>query len=276
MEPQIQYTKTSDGKRIAFAVVGAGSPVVLFPEPGVSLIEAARIPEWSSWLENLALKHRAVLIDARGFGNSDLAAVVQSPDEFVQDVHAVVTALQLAPFAVLAQGSSCRIALKFAIDHRELVSHLILVGPLLGHSGFLQEAPMAENGVVVLSLWDDWIEERVASTRHLSHSHRDARKKLTDISAGGSHQKMEAVQDALALIDGHELAGNVNLPTLVLIDDAEPAEQQEEMRRAVEAIPGAEQSTVSVGSWMMYEDSNGQIIENLDTFLASPAVAHYT
>ena len=269
MELKVQHTTSADGIDIAYAVAGAGSPVILVPEPGISLIDAASVPEWSSWLVKLALSHQAVLIDGRGFGSSSLASVLSSPDEMVEDIRAVAAAIGLPSAVLLARGLNSKVALKLAAEESAIVSHLVLVAPVLGNAQIVEPGPAEEGGVAVQSAWDNWVEDMVGTTKHLSHSDRESRQKFSDISRGASQQKLRAMQDVYATMDGYALAEAVSSPALVLIDEAETPEARDEMSRAADAISGAERAEISLGTWMLFEDTEEQILEKLEGFFSA-------
>ena len=82
MEPRIQYAKTKDGVRIAYATVGQGAPVVWAQQPLCSHVQL----EWQEPLrvpfDAVATKRMLVRYDTRGVGLSDRQA-----DDFSHDAH---------------------------------------------------------------------------------------------------------------------------------------------------------------------------------------------
>ena len=74
MEPQIQYTKTSDGVNIAYATAGEGRCVIAVPSAPLS--HAQRVCEmFPELFQGLAQRFRAIWYDSRGSGLSDRDAL---------------------------------------------------------------------------------------------------------------------------------------------------------------------------------------------------------
>ncbi len=73
MEPRIQYAKTKDGVRIAFATYGEGTPIVWAAGPAASHVQL----EWqqpmlrASYSRVVAQGRMLVRFDPRGVGLSD-------------------------------------------------------------------------------------------------------------------------------------------------------------------------------------------------------------
>jgi class 3 adenylate cyclase len=127
VEPRAQYTRTRDGVSIAFWSIGEGAPLVLMPSMPVSHIEYEwQIPEWRAWYESLAERRRVVRYDGRGAGLSDRRATTYSMDALAADLEAVVDRLGLDSFALLAAYHPGPVAIKYAAEHPERVSHLVL------------------------------------------------------------------------------------------------------------------------------------------------------
>ena len=71
MEPDIQYTTTSDGVSIAFWTIGNGVPLVVMPPPPFShILLEWQDPNRRSLYEQLARTFRLVRYDGRGSGLS--------------------------------------------------------------------------------------------------------------------------------------------------------------------------------------------------------------
>jgi len=127
MEPRIQYAKTSDGVNIAFWTLGEGMPVVEMPAGEFSHIQL----EWQTshmrgWYEGLAKKRMLVHYDGRGRGLSDRDATDYSLEAEMLDLKAVVDRLGLDRFALIGLFGHGPVAINYAVQHPEQVSHLIL------------------------------------------------------------------------------------------------------------------------------------------------------
>jgi class 3 adenylate cyclase len=126
--PQIQYCKTSDGVNIAFWTMGeGGTPLVYMPNVIWSHAQLEwQFPEIRSWYQRLAERRTLVRFDSRGTGLSERSVAEYSLEALVRDLQAVVDRLELPSFAVFAGINAVPLAVAFAANNPERVSHLIL------------------------------------------------------------------------------------------------------------------------------------------------------
>jgi pimeloyl-ACP methyl ester carboxylesterase/DNA-binding SARP family transcriptional activator len=140
---EVQYCRTSDDVRIAYARVGEGPPVVWASHWMSHLAFNWESPLWRHWTEEFAKDHAFVHYDKRGHGLSDWNAPSFSVDAFVRDLEAVVDALSLDRFALIGSSNGGSIAIAYAAYHPERVSHLVL------HGAFAQGWRLWGNGVEI-------------------------------------------------------------------------------------------------------------------------------
>ena len=125
---QIRFCTSPDGVRIAYAVTGAGAPLVKVANWLSHLEFDAASPVWRHWLTALARHHSLVRYDERGSGLSDWNAADVSFEAWVRDLETVVDAAGLARFPLLGIAKGGAIAIAYAVRHPERVSHLVLYG----------------------------------------------------------------------------------------------------------------------------------------------------
>ena len=125
---EVQFCKTSDGVRIAYARVGDGPPLVWAAHWLSHLAFSWESPIWRHWTEEFASDHCFVHYDERGNGLSDWDNPTFSVDAFVRDLEAVVDALGFDRFALIGSSKGGATAMAYAARHPERVSHLILYG----------------------------------------------------------------------------------------------------------------------------------------------------
>jgi pimeloyl-ACP methyl ester carboxylesterase len=126
MEQHIRYCTSADGTRIAYAVAGKGPPLVRAGTVMGHLEREWESALWSHPLRRLAKRHLLVRYDARGTGLSDRQAADLSNDRNVEDLAAVVDAAGLERFALLGSAQGGGVAIRYAAEHPERVSHLVL------------------------------------------------------------------------------------------------------------------------------------------------------
>lgn len=125
---KIQFCETSDKVRIAYATVGAGSPLVKAANWLSHLELDWDAPIWSPLFRELAQDHHFIRYDERGNGLSDWDVADISFNAFVKDLETLVDALSLEKFPLLGISQGAAVSIEYAVRHPEKVSHLILFG----------------------------------------------------------------------------------------------------------------------------------------------------
>lgn len=125
---EVQFCRTSDNVRIAYASVGAGPPVVWAAHWLSHLAFSWESPIWRHWTEEFGKDHAFVHYDERGNGLSDWDNPAFSVDAFVRDLEAVVDVLGFDQFTLIGSSKGGSTAIAYAALHPERVSRLILYG----------------------------------------------------------------------------------------------------------------------------------------------------
>src|SRR5438552_10330917 len=94
--PETRYAKTADGAHIAYQVLGAGPPDIVYANSFMSHIEVSwEYARAASFYERMASFSRLVLFDRRGTGLSDPIVGHFDMDDRTADLRAVMDALDL-------------------------------------------------------------------------------------------------------------------------------------------------------------------------------------
>lgn len=128
MRQQIQYCTTADGVRIAYAITGAGSPIIRTSLWLTHLQHDFTEPVWRHVMLGLARHHRFVRYDPRGEGMSQRDVASIGFEEWMLDLEAVVGASGLDRFALFGCSQGAATAIAYAARHPDRVSQLILYG----------------------------------------------------------------------------------------------------------------------------------------------------
>ena len=120
--------RSADGTRIAYALTGAGSPLVMSATWLTHLEHQWRSLAWRPWLEALSRDRTVLRYDSRGCGLSDRAVSDVSFETWVSDFEAVSDAAGLERFALLGVCQGGPIAIEYVARHPDRVSHLVLYG----------------------------------------------------------------------------------------------------------------------------------------------------
>jgi hypothetical protein len=125
---EIRFCVTADQVRIAYATIGSGYPLVKVAHCFNHLDFEWESPIWRHWVRDLANEHSIVRYDGRGNGLSEWDVEDISFEASVNDLHTVVNAVGLDKFALLGISQGGAVALAYAVQHPERVTHLILSG----------------------------------------------------------------------------------------------------------------------------------------------------
>jgi DNA-binding winged helix-turn-helix (wHTH) protein/pimeloyl-ACP methyl ester carboxylesterase len=220
-EPRIQYVKTSDGVSIAYSVSGTGLPVVHLGWFPVSHLQAERqFPEIRNWQEYLSEKRMLIRFDARGMGLSERGVTDFSVAKRLLDLEAVVDRLGLEKFVLYAALHNGPLAIAYAAQHPERVSHLLLWCTFAKGNDWLR----SERVRAVRSLMDlDWhtytetaahafaaewergeLAHRVAATFRESVTQEDYVRFVTFLNASDSTGLLEQVKSPTLVLHRRE------------------------------------------------------------------------
>src|SRR5262245_56902309 len=119
---EVQFCRTSDDVRIAYATVGEGPPLVWAAHWLSHLSYSWQSPVWRHWTQEFAQDHCFVHYDERGNGLSDWDNPDFSLDAFVRDLEAVVDTLGLERFALIGSSKGGPTSIAYAARHPERVS----------------------------------------------------------------------------------------------------------------------------------------------------------
>src|SRR5579859_556497 len=124
----IQYCASADGTRLAYSVMGSGSPIVRASHWMTHLEYDIKSPVLRHWILGLSDRHTLVRYDGRGFGLSQRDVAQTSFQNWVDDLSAVVDAAGLDRFVLLGASQGVPISIAYAVQYPERVSRLILYG----------------------------------------------------------------------------------------------------------------------------------------------------
>jgi pimeloyl-ACP methyl ester carboxylesterase len=118
-----------EGGRIFYEAAGRGSAVVMIHD-GLLHRET-----WNGQFASFAANHRVIRWDRRGYGRSDSP---KAPFINLNDLHALMKALSIEEASLIGCSSGSLLAIEFTLVHPDMVSALVLVGPIVSGFGFSQ------------------------------------------------------------------------------------------------------------------------------------------
>jgi 3-oxoadipate enol-lactonase len=265
-----------NGWRLAGESIGAGPPIVLLHG-----ITATRryVVHGSKALARAG--YRQLSYDARGHGLSDPAPRDRgyTYPELVGDLGAVVDAeIGTVAFVVCGHSMGAHTAIAYALDHRELLAGLVVIGPV--YMGFIDEEALAgwdrladgleRNGVDgFMEAYDRgldpaWRETALRFTRQrmLEHHHPEAvARALREVPRSAPFESMSELEF-------------LDLPALVVAshDVADPGHPYEVAAAYAESLPDARLTSEDEGSSPLAWQG-GRLAREIASFCGEPAVA---
>ena len=228
-------------------MIGRGPPLVLLSGGHSHLELDPPSPVLGHWIAELARGHSLVRIDTRGYGLADRGVEDHSIDAVVADLRAVVEALGLERFALVAWLGGTPFALTYAVRHPASVSHLVLHAAYL--RGWLQRGVGARERSAVEALvaqvesgWDlqDPIVRHAITSSFIPDSTAAQQAWFNEAlraSAFGA-DAARRLRTRLAA-DVTSLAPRISCPTIVLNSEHDTNPPFAEGRLAASLVPGA-------------------------------------
>ena len=267
MDPRFQYTKTSDGVRIALWTLGKGAPFIHMPGIPFSHMQMEwQMPEWRRWYEGLARNRQLVRYDCRGAGLSERAVTEVSLESFMADVEAVADHLKFERFDLGAALSAGPVALAYAALHPERVRRLLLWCTWVGTSDVV-----SDRGQALGSLADvDWVlyTENVASIL-LGWAGKPARWFAEYLRQCVDEPYARAAIPALGLVDVSPMLSQIKCPTLVVHRRTLSWPTVDRARRLAAEIPGAQLAVLEGNSGTPFTGNMAEVLETVDEFLGA-------
>ncbi len=149
-QQHIHFTPLRGGNRLAYAISGAGYPIVRAPHWLTHLEADWQTPVWRPLLTDLSSRYTLVRFDQSGTGLSDPTTRPVSLDSLVDELAAVVDAARLERFALLGMSQGGAVSIRYAARHPDRVSHLVLCGGYV--RGTLTRRPDAKTRQMVEAL----------------------------------------------------------------------------------------------------------------------------
>jgi len=126
--PPVRYCTTKDGIHLAYAIHGDGPALVFVGHWFGHLTLDWEYPSRRRFFERLGRGRTLLRYDSRGNGLSDRKIDKISHAAWVSDLETVVDAAGLGRFAIIGLSQTVPVAITYAVQHPERVTHLIVYG----------------------------------------------------------------------------------------------------------------------------------------------------
>jgi pimeloyl-ACP methyl ester carboxylesterase/DNA-binding CsgD family transcriptional regulator len=134
----VRFCRSADGTRLAYAVHGAGPPLLLASCWLSNLEFDWQSPVWRHFLLDLGRFATVVRYDERGYGLSDWDVSDYGLAARIADLEAIADAAGLERFALLGMSQGGPVAISYATRHPGRLTRLVLYGT---HPGLLSHDP---------------------------------------------------------------------------------------------------------------------------------------
>jgi len=127
-QQQVRFCRSADGVRIAYAVHGAGPPLLISTCWLSHLQFDWESPVWRHFLTDLGRFATVIRFDERGHGLSDWDVTDHSLEARIGDLEAVADAAGFERFALMAMAQGGPVAISYAVRHPERLTRLLFYG----------------------------------------------------------------------------------------------------------------------------------------------------
>ena len=264
--PEVQYTTTSDGVRIAYAASGEGPAIVFIPYFNESFSLQAKIPEEQQFYQTMGAGRTVVRYDGRGTGLSQREVEDFSHEALMRDLEAVVRALGLRKFTLWGQTLAGPRAIDFAARHPELDLGLVLIATFVRGTDVVSRDQIDGMAGLARSNWEaaaQLFADTVGHERSVANLHRGT---LFRESSGG--ETVARILEDIYATDVTAFLPQVKAPALILQRVNDPLFRFEFGETMAAQIPNARLVQLE-GETVMYDPRDvAEIAEAIDAFLS--------
>jgi pimeloyl-ACP methyl ester carboxylesterase/DNA-binding CsgD family transcriptional regulator len=243
----IRITRSSDGSVLAWAEAGEGPALVKAANWLSHLEYDLESPIWRHWIDFFARHFRFIRYDERGCGMTEWNAEEAGRFEERRDLETVIAASKPdKPFVLLGISQGGTDVIRYAVEHPEDVSHLVLYGVYA--QGMFRRAAEDEvrrdRAIVELTRmgWgkDNPIYRRLFTTRFVPEATEEQIGWFNELCRRTTTPEVAAaIIEARAEIDIVDLLPRVRVPTLVIHARGDEAVPISQAHLVASAIPGA-------------------------------------
>jgi class 3 adenylate cyclase/pimeloyl-ACP methyl ester carboxylesterase len=246
-EQEIGFTRAPDDVRIAYATSGSGPPIVYVLGWFTHLEEGIDSPSFPVLAPVFQGDFTWIRYDGRGMGLSDRK--IESLEARVGDLEAVVDALGLERFAMLAHSAGGPPAITYAVRHPERVTRIAFLGSFARVTGTPERRELMESLVPLMCRgWgqDNPAFRQLFTSLFMSNRDQVVRNLFTEFQKRAAYPEDAArFFETLFTEDVRERAARVDLPVLVVHSLGDKMVLHEQGRELASLIPGAHLLTLN-------------------------------
>ena len=268
MPPITRYAKSGD-VHVAYQVFGEGPLNLVIAPFFVSNIEVWwDSPDAARWLLRLASFARVAVFDKRGTGMSDRVTELPGLEQRIDDVRAVMDAVDMEQAALLGMSEGGSMMALFAATYPERCSALVLYGSFARFSSWLptEEALVGFLGYIDQAWGSGGTVSFVAPSLANDPAAQQWQARFERL--GASPAAATALMRMNSQIDISDIVPNIRVPTLVIHRKDDAGINVEGGRYLAEHIPGARYIELPGKDHLPWVGDNAmEIADDIEEFL---------
>ena len=253
--------------RIFYQVTGTGTRD-LFLLPQCQVVTYSRM--WKHQIPYLSRYFRVITMDPRGNGRSDRPSTGYDLDTRYGDLVAVLDEVARPPIALAAFSCAAPLAFRYAVEHPDRLSHLILLS-----GQYAESVPQPFEERVARVIRDDFDNWRARLFKRIFPEPHSL-KGIEDCVTWAGETTPEVLIESLRAIDGtnvYDLLGRVRVPTLALHGTDDKIVPYSHAQKMVAAIPGAHLVTFERGGHGLFGRDAVKVNRFIRDFALGRAIA---
>lgn len=243
-DPAVGFAPAPDGRRIACGWAGSGPPLVMVPGWLSHVTELWSHPDAASALERLSEGHRFVWFDRLGGGLSDTDRTTTSLEDDVDQLTAVLEALDIERADLIGYSFGGPTAVAFAVRHPDRVRHLVLYASLAFGGDLAPDDYMDSLVAMVRTGWAA-ASSMLATAILPEGTGEDIRWQARFQRVAMSAQNAAELLEYFRRVDVRDQLSEVRVPTTVINPSDGVVMTMERAQELAAGIPGAQ--LVAVG-----------------------------
>lgn len=275
--PETKYTE-SGGVSIAYQSFGEGShDIVCVPGWFTNVELTWEDPYKTRFYDRLATFSRVILFDKRGTGLSDRDVEAHTLEERMDDVRAVMDAVDSERAHVFGTSEGGPMCALFAATYPERTASLIVAGGYARRTradDYPWGRPREDLDELLDRIRDDWGSAIDIGARAPSLAHDDGflRHWARYLRMSGSPKTAVAYARMNADIDVREILPAIRVPTLIIHSTGDRVCSIESGRYLAREIPGARLLEVDSEDHLIYTDENECTLPEIEEFITGKHV----
>jgi 3-oxoadipate enol-lactonase len=219
---------------------------------------------WRPQVDHFKNQRRITILDLRGHGQSDKPTGRYSITQFSDDLHSLMKHLHLEKAIIVGHSMGGMTALRFTLDHQDMVDKLILIDTTAKPSfSFVTRLLLSLSNILMDVSYRSFL--RTYISRYSDLEDFDLEEALATLTKTPKHVTKSCFQ-AIAGFDVTSELANIRVPTLIIHggESSTPLAQAEYMN---ENIPHAELVVIEGAGHASPKENPDEIWKSIEKFI---------